>query len=142
MSDSQAEEYAHLECTKDTCPATESIYGYAPDLAANAIFLAIFAISAVVFTIQGVRTKTRSFTIAMVLGCFCESLGHGGRMMLHYDPFSETGFKLQICLLTFAPAFLAAGIYLCLKHLYVTPPPSVCLDGLETQEDSTCGTPC
>jgi hypothetical protein len=39
--------------------------------------------------------------------------------MLHNDPFSDSGFKLQIVLLTFAPAFFAAGIYLQLKHLYV-----------------------
>lgn len=43
--------------------------------------------------------------------------GYGGRLMLHNDPFSDSGFKLQIVLLTFAPAFLAAGIYLNLKHL-------------------------
>lgn len=39
--------------------------------------------------------------------------------MLHNDPFSDSGFKLQIVLLTLAPAFFAAGIYLQLKHLYV-----------------------
>ncbi|EON66041.1 hypothetical protein W97_05284 [Coniosporium apollinis CBS 100218] len=120
MSETQPEEYDVYNCTKDTCPASESIYGYAPSLGANAAFIAIFSVSAVIFTIQGVRTKTRSFSIAMVLGCFCEALGHGGRIMLHYDPFSEVGFKLQICLLTFAPAFLAAGVYLCLKHLVIT----------------------
>ena len=38
--------------------------------------------------------------------------------MLHNNPFSDPGFKLQIVLLTFAPAFLAAGIYL--KHLVIT----------------------
>ena len=37
--------------------------------------------------------------------------------MLSTDPFSATGFKLNIVLLTFAPAFLTAGIYLLLKHL-------------------------
>lgn len=40
--------------------------------------------------------------------------------MLHKDPFSGTGFKLQLAFLAFAPAFLAAGIYLNLKHLVIT----------------------
>jgi hypothetical protein len=34
--------------------------------------------------------------------------------------YSDPGFKLQIVLLTFAPAFLAAGVYLQLKHLVLT----------------------
>lgn len=40
--------------------------------------------------------------------------------MLHKNPYSSDGFKLQIVFLTFAPAFLAAGIYLNLKHLVIT----------------------
>jgi hypothetical protein len=40
--------------------------------------------------------------------------------MLHNNPFSDPGFKLQIVLLTLAPAFLSAGIYFTLKHLVIT----------------------
>lgn len=36
--------------------------------------------------------------------------------MLWNNPFSGTGFKLNIVLLTFAPAFFTAGIYLLLKQ--------------------------
>lgn len=43
--------------------------------------------------------------------------GYASRLILSNDPFSPTGFKLNIVLLTFAPAFLTAGIYLLLKHL-------------------------
>jgi hypothetical protein len=39
---------------------------------------------------------------------------------MHQNPYSSGGFKLQIVLLTFAPAFLAAGVYLTLKHLVIT----------------------
>ena len=37
--------------------------------------------------------------------------------MLHHNPWSETGFDIQICCIIIAPAFLAAGIYLTLKHI-------------------------
>ena len=37
--------------------------------------------------------------------------------MLHFNPYSNNGFMIQICCLIMAPAFLAAGIYLTLKHL-------------------------
>lgn len=40
--------------------------------------------------------------------------------MLHNDPFSDVGFKLNIVCLTLAPAFLSAGIYLLLKQLCLT----------------------
>lgn len=107
-------------CTVDTCPASESIYGYAPGLPENAFFAGLFALLAIAHAVQGSRHKTWSFLIAMVLGCASEAVGHGGRIMLHFDPFDMAGFNIQICLLTMAPAFLAAGIYLCLKHLVLT----------------------
>ena len=37
--------------------------------------------------------------------------------MLHSNPWSSTGFEIQICCLIIAPAFVAAGVYLTLKHI-------------------------
>ena len=42
--------------------------------------------------------------------------GYIGRILLHNNPWSNTGFEMQICCLILAPAFIAAGIYLTLKH--------------------------
>jgi len=36
---------------------------------------------------------------------------------LHHNPFSNTGFEIQICCLIMAPAFISAAIYLTLKHM-------------------------
>ncbi|KAF2455091.1 RTA1 like protein-domain-containing protein [Lineolata rhizophorae] len=109
-----------MECTVDTCPIEESIYGYRPSIPANAFFLAAFAISFIAHIVQGVRYKTWSFMVGMTIGCICEIGGEVGRLILHDDPFDDIGFNLQICLLTIAPAFFAAGVYLCLKHLVLT----------------------
>ncbi|KAF2489289.1 sphingoid long-chain base transporter RSB1 [Lophium mytilinum] len=108
------------QCTKETCPISATIYGYAPQLAADTAFLVIFALSMIVHGIQGYRYKTWSFLVAMTVGNLCETIGYGGRLMLHSNPWSDSGFKLQIVLLTIAPAFFAAGIYLTLKHLVLT----------------------
>jgi hypothetical protein len=43
--------------------------------------------------------------------------GYIGRLMLHNDPFSKLGFKINVILLTIAPAFLSAGLYIMLKRL-------------------------
>lgn len=37
--------------------------------------------------------------------------------MLHSNPWGGTAFDIQICCLIIAPAFIAAGIYLTLKHI-------------------------
>ena len=46
-----------------------------------------------------------------------KSAGYAGRLMLHDDPFSKLGFKVNVILLTIAPAFLSAGLYVILKRL-------------------------
>ena len=45
------------------------------------------------------------------------NIGYGGRLLLHNDPFSKWGFKINVILLTIAPAFLSAGLYIMLKRL-------------------------
>lgn len=72
----------------------------------------------------------------MVSGCILEVLGYIGRIMSYNNPFDEVpsllifrhanlidyqnGFLMQICCLTIAPAFLAAGIYLTLSRIVIT----------------------
>ncbi|KAI6799824.1 hypothetical protein KC332_g15168 [Hortaea werneckii] len=107
-------------CTQTTCPVSESVYGYRPNLAATLTFLAIFALSGITYTYQGLATRTWFFTGAMVLGSLSEVLGYTAKMLLWDDPFSDTGFKMSVVLLTFAPAFYAAGIYYTLKHICLT----------------------
>lgn len=43
--------------------------------------------------------------------------GYIGRIMLHTNAWSGNGFDVQICCLIISPAFLAAGVYLTLKHV-------------------------
>jgi len=44
-------------------------------------------------------------------------VGYIGRLIMHKNPWSESGFEIQIWCLVLAPSFLAAGIYLTLKHM-------------------------
>ena len=39
--------------------------------------------------------------------------------MLHKNPWSNTGFEIQICCLIIAPAFFSAAVYLQLKYLVI-----------------------
>lgn len=106
------------DCTKETCPINLTIYQYAPSLAANATFLALFGLSGLIHLGQAVanRRTTSPWTYSMptVIGCIGEIIGYVGRIMEHFDPFSGNGFYIQICCLTIAPAFFTASIYFCL----------------------------
>lgn len=104
-------------CTKETCPIDESYFEYLPSLSLNALLLALFSLSLLVSVGQGAWYRTWTFTFAMVCGNICEVLGYMGRVMANSDPFDMTAFLIQICCLTFGPAFFAAGIYLCLSRI-------------------------
>lgn len=106
-----------VDCTVDTCPISDSVYSYRPSLAANACFLTFFAITGLAHIVQGILTKKRAFWISVALGCIGEIVGYAGRIISHFDPFSQIGFLIQICCLTIAPAFFAAAIYFTLGDI-------------------------
>lgn len=108
-------------CTEVTaaCPVRASNIGYYPTLSANAVPAIVFLIGLLIQLVIGIRRRTWSYLVALGIGSFLETIGYVGRVLLHKNPYSSGGFKLQIICLTIAPAFIAAGLYLNLKHLVV-----------------------
>lgn len=106
-------------CTQVTpeCPTSATTYGYRPNLAGNIVLLVVFSVCTIAQLFLGLRHRLRAFTFAVSLGCAGEAIGYGGRLMMNANPWSSNGFKVQICCLVLSPSFLAAGIYLTLKHL-------------------------
>ncbi|KAF8850291.1 RTA1 like protein [Acephala macrosclerotiorum] len=106
-------------CTSVTpdCPVSGTLYGYSPNLGANAFFAAFFGLLLIAQLIIGTWTRTWTFMLAVGLGIFGEMAGYIGRLIMHQNPWSNAGFEMQICCLVLAPSFLAAGIYLTLKHM-------------------------
>ena len=102
----------------DFCADVPSFYMYRIDLAPNAAFTALFSLSLLGFI--GVYAATRrglGFFIAMALGLACEIIGYVSRILAYKNQWSENAFLAQICTLTIGPAFLAAGVYLCLRRI-------------------------
>ncbi|KAJ2897547.1 hypothetical protein MKZ38_004619 [Zalerion maritima] len=100
------------------CDDVEGHYQYDISLPANAVFLAIFSLSLLLYLATfAIKRTGLAFTVAMVLGSICEILGYAGRVMGHLNRFDMNGFLIQICCLTIGPAFMAAGIYLCLRRI-------------------------
>ncbi|KAI8937942.1 hypothetical protein NX059_005625 [Plenodomus lindquistii] len=107
-----------LNRTFALCGITDSFWGYRPSYSANLAFAILFAISMIAFLAQGFLSKRWwGFTFAMVFGCALELAGYIGRARAYEHLWSEDYFLIQIVCLTVAPAFLAAGIYLCLARI-------------------------
>jgi hypothetical protein len=102
-------------CTLDLCSVEWSVYKYQPSLPANVTFIALFGAAMIAHIFVGIRWKSWWFMIFMILGCTMEMVGYGGRVILHENPFSFTGFMLQITLVTGAPVFYTAAIYVTLS---------------------------
>jgi len=119
---SHQQHFVNLTCTAvgPYCPVTSTIYGYRPNLAPNAFFLAFFTLSASIHAALGLAGRTYFFAYVLTLGCISEALGYGGRLLLWRNPFDSTGFEMQISCLIFAPSFVAAAIYITLKQLVLT----------------------
>lgn len=110
-------DYQLCNSVSPDCPVSGTLYGYAPNLGANAFFAALFAILLIAQIIIGSWTRTWTYMLAVGLGVFGEMTGYIGRLIMHNNPWSNGGFEMQICCLVLAPSFLAAGIYLTLKHM-------------------------
>lgn len=107
-----------LNCTVETCPIDSSYYFYRVSIGANAAFLALFSISFIGFIITYALTRrATAFTVAMLCGVILEVLGYVGRIMSWQNQWNDNGFLMQIVCLTIAPAFMAGGIYLCLRRI-------------------------
>jgi hypothetical protein len=64
------------------CLVEGTIYGYSPNLGANAFFAAFFLLCTLVQFVLGIKYKTWTYMIALTLGSFGEALGYAGRIIM------------------------------------------------------------
>jgi hypothetical protein len=100
------------------CPLASSYYYYYVSLPANVVFCVLFSVSLIGYLLAfGFTRRAFGFTVAMVCGTILEILGYAGRIWSSTNQWNENAFLIQIVCLTIAPAFMAAGIYLCLRRI-------------------------
>ncbi|EXL94161.1 hypothetical protein FOIG_13063 [Fusarium odoratissimum NRRL 54006] len=104
-------------CTLELCPLESSILRYQPSVPANAIFIGVFGLSMALHIFQGIKMKTWGFMASMMAGCILEIIGYVGRLIIHDNPFDFIGFLLQIIMITIAPVFFSAAIYVLLSQV-------------------------
>ncbi|KAH7140987.1 RTA1 like protein-domain-containing protein [Dactylonectria macrodidyma] len=93
------------------------LYHYDPSLAAAAIFVVLFALSAV-FHVWQLRSKAW-FMIPFLIGCAFEAVGYVGRAIsaTQSPDWTTMPYVLQSLLLLLGPTLLAASIYMILGRL-------------------------
>ncbi|KAJ4012578.1 phospholipid-translocating ATPase rsb1 [Fusarium irregulare] len=108
-------------CTMATCSVEQyGWYHYVPNLGANAFYLAVFAIFAIIQLYLAIRYKVwGTFAGGLVLGCVVEAIGYAGRVMQARGDgiFKKKYFVIQLVCLTIAPALISAPIYLSLGRV-------------------------
>ena len=122
-------------CTLDICPLEASLLQYRPSVPVNSLFIAIFGFTTVAHLVQGFRTCSWGFMASIVCGNLLEIVGYVGRVLLHDNPFSFSGFVMQIGIsnmkpqndaprcwhlpvcITVAPVFYCSAIYVLLSNV-------------------------
>ncbi|KAH6843402.1 RTA1 like protein-domain-containing protein [Chaetomium sp. MPI-CAGE-AT-0009] len=94
------------------------LYHYDPSLAANIVFIVLFAAVSIGHAVFLFRRRTWSF-IPFLIGCIFEAIGYVGRAIAAQEnpDYSLSAYILQNLLILLGPALLAASIYMILGRL-------------------------
>ncbi|OGM43818.1 putative RTA1 domain protein [Aspergillus bombycis] len=102
------------------CPVEATTYGYYPNYGGNIFFTVFFGLCGVFQLGFGIYFRSWTLMVALVVGTFLEMAGYIGRVLMNKNPWDGGAFKLQIVAIILGPTFIAAGIYLTLKHIILS----------------------
>ncbi|KAK9473432.1 RTA1 like protein-domain-containing protein [Dipodascopsis tothii] len=106
----------HLIAREDS---ETNLFYYVPSRAINIVALVFFVIAFIGHTGLAIKFKQRWFGICFFIGVGLEVIGYIGRAMGSNNPYSRMAYIIQTTCLTFAPAFMMAGIYYLLALVVV-----------------------
>lgn len=109
--------FAHCTEIGPGCPVEATTYGYIPNKGGNIFFTVFFGVCAILQVGYGLYFRSWTLFVALAGGALLEVAGYIGRILLWRNVWDQEGFKLQIVCLILAPTFMAAGVYLTLKHI-------------------------
>ncbi|GJN69796.1 hypothetical protein PLIIFM63780_000007 [Purpureocillium lilacinum] len=107
------------DCTEVSfaCPVEGTVLGYYPNLGSGIFFAIAFALCLFAAAGLGAWKRTWTYCAAITVGLILETAGYVGRILLHYNPWNNGAFELQICAIILAPTFICVSVYLTLKHV-------------------------
>ncbi|KAE8152826.1 RTA1 like protein-domain-containing protein [Aspergillus avenaceus] len=109
-------------CTQvsELCPVEATTYGYYPNYGGNIFFAVFFGLCGVFQLGFGIYFRSWTLMVALAVGTLLEMAGYIGRVLMNKNPWDNGAFKLQIVCIILGPTFIAAGIYLTLKHVILS----------------------
>ncbi|KAH7306111.1 RTA1 like protein-domain-containing protein [Rhexocercosporidium sp. MPI-PUGE-AT-0058] len=112
-------------CTLQTCDLSLGQLEYLPSVWGNSVFIGLFGILTFLQLFLGIKHKTWGFMTGLLLGTVLETVGYGTRILLHFSIFNKNYFIMYLIFLTIAPAFISAGIYICLSRIIMLYAPNL-----------------
>ncbi|KAG4438497.1 hypothetical protein IFR05_006020 [Cadophora sp. M221] len=112
-------------CTLETCDLSLGQLEYLPSVWGNSVFIGIFGLLITAHLWLGIKHKTWGFMVGLLLGTVLETVGYVVRVLMHYSIFNKDLFIMYLIFLTIAPAFISAGIYICLSRIIMLYGPSL-----------------
>jgi hypothetical protein len=108
------------DCTSSaTCPLPNGYLSSPPSLAGSAVFVVAFAVLIPINFVAGIRHNTPLYSSAIIAGLLFEVVGYIGRLMLHSNVASVSGFIVYMVGTIMGPAFVTSAIYQILPHVVV-----------------------
>lgn len=106
------------DCTTATCPVSNGFLAERPSLAGAATILCLFAALIPAQLWIGARSRTTTYTLAMVTGLAMEVVGYTGRLLLRSNLASKTYFMLFLLGSTVGPTLITAAVFTTLPHIF------------------------
>ncbi|KAF5023836.1 hypothetical protein F66182_4094 [Fusarium sp. NRRL 66182] len=100
-----------------TCPASDGFYSYSPNVAGNAVLLALFVLLTLAAIYYAVRSRTYLFSVALTVGLLIEALGFLGRILLRSSRDSQGCFFLFLFGTILGPSLISVAIFIVLPHI-------------------------
>ncbi|KAF7587444.1 hypothetical protein BBP40_007215 [Aspergillus hancockii] len=112
--------YQTCDQVSPLCPVEATTYGYYPNYGGNIFFAVFYGVCGLFQLSFGIYFRSWTLMVALTVGTLLEMAGYIGRVLMNKNPWDAGAFKLQIVAIVLGPTFIAAGIYLTLKHIILS----------------------
>lgn len=85
-----------FNCTLQTCSIEYAFTQYQPNIAVNAVYLAVFFLFLACQVVLAISCKSWSYSGLIVCGLILEVLGYIARLLIHTNPFSFSYFLMYV----------------------------------------------
>lgn len=106
-----------MPCSSLSCPEPTGFLSSPPSLGGNTIIASLFLLLTSLCLITGLRNRTYSYSLLLVLGCALQTMAFAARLVLRTTLASQAWFAVWEACSLLGPAAMALAGFLVLPHL-------------------------